>query len=465
MFLNRIKNTSIIKNMSRMYSSQSNKQIGIIGADVYIPRNYVAQSSLEKYDGVSSGKYSKGLGQYNMAFAESYEDIVSMMLTSTSNLLEKTGINVNDVGRLEVGTETLIDKSKATKTSLMQLFGDNTDIEGVDTINACYGGTNALFNALHWMNSPAWDGRYAIVTTGDIAVYEKGPARPTGGAGIVSMLLGPQAPIEIDISLPRSTHMEDAYDFYKPHLMSEYPVVDGHHSNSCYFRSLDKCFEVLGNKTLLNTGKKFDMRNYDHILFHQPYQKLVKKSYGRMLYNQHIISNDVDDRYNNFLEMSKEESYVNRDLSNLNDEISSFNYNDVVYPSTWIGREAGNLYTGSLYAGLMSLVSKHGNNLAGKDALLFSYGSGLAATLFHLSFNNKSNISLDNLSKMLDLDNLLDTRVELNPEEFTDCLSRRENEYGIFPWSVDKINTKNIREGTYYLENIDNLGRRTYNKF
>ena len=26
---------------------------------------------------------------------------------------------------------------------------------------------------------------------------------------------------------PRATHMEDAYDFYKPNLQSEYPVVDG----------------------------------------------------------------------------------------------------------------------------------------------------------------------------------------------------------------------------------------------
>lgn len=27
-----------------------------------------------------------------------------------------------------------------------QLFGDNTDIEGIDTTNACYGGTSAVFN-------------------------------------------------------------------------------------------------------------------------------------------------------------------------------------------------------------------------------------------------------------------------------------------------------------------------------
>ena len=43
----------------------------------------------------------------------------------------------------------------------MQLFEDsgNTDIEGIDTTNACYGGTSALFNAVSWVESSAWDGK------------------------------------------------------------------------------------------------------------------------------------------------------------------------------------------------------------------------------------------------------------------------------------------------------------------
>jgi hydroxymethylglutaryl-CoA synthase len=45
------------------------------------------------------------------------------------------------------------------------------------------------------MHSPAWDGRYALCVQADIAVYEKGPARCTGGAGAISILIGPDAPI------------------------------------------------------------------------------------------------------------------------------------------------------------------------------------------------------------------------------------------------------------------------------
>jgi len=101
------------------------------------------------------------------------------------------------IGRIEVGTETIIDKSKSVKTTLMDLFAEsgNFDIEGVDSKNACYGSTAALFNAINWVESRSWDGRNAIVVAGDIAIYAEGAARPAGGAGACAMLIGPNAPV------------------------------------------------------------------------------------------------------------------------------------------------------------------------------------------------------------------------------------------------------------------------------
>ena len=121
----------------------SKSGVGIIGTDIYMPRKYVSQERLEEFDGMAPGKYTKGLGQERMAFAGPREDINSMALTAVSNLLEKYDIDPKDVGFLGVGTETLVDKSKSTKTHLMRLFEShgNTDIEGVTTVNACYGGT------------------------------------------------------------------------------------------------------------------------------------------------------------------------------------------------------------------------------------------------------------------------------------------------------------------------------------
>jgi len=92
-------------------------------------------------------------------------------------------------------------------------------------MNACYGATNALLNTLNWVSSASWDGRYGIVVAVDIAVYEDGPARPTGGAGAIAMLIGKNA--KIIINPTRSTFIDHEWDFYKPIPSSEYPTVDG----------------------------------------------------------------------------------------------------------------------------------------------------------------------------------------------------------------------------------------------
>lgn len=162
-----------------------------------------------------------------MAFVDDREDINSICLTAVARLLENYNIDPKQVGRIEVGTESLVDKSKSTKTVLMQLFPGNNDIEGATVMNACYGGTAAFLNSAAWVESSEWDGRYAIFVAADIAVYDAGPARPTGGVGAVACLVGPDAPLRL-VPRTRTTHSVNVYDFYKPNLSSEYPAVDGH---------------------------------------------------------------------------------------------------------------------------------------------------------------------------------------------------------------------------------------------
>ena len=50
----------------------------------------------------------------------------------------------------------------------------------------------------------------------DIAVYEAGPARPTGGAGAIAILITRNA--KIVLNPIRSSYMDNQYDFYKPIL-------------------------------------------------------------------------------------------------------------------------------------------------------------------------------------------------------------------------------------------------------
>lgn len=134
--------------------------IGILALEIYFPPHYVDQAELEEFDGVSTGKYTIGLGQTTMGFCTDREDVHSLCLTVVERLMERHKISYQEIGRLEVGTETLVDKSKSVKTVLMQLFeqSGNSDVEGVDSTNACYGGTAALFNCVNWLESSAWDG-------------------------------------------------------------------------------------------------------------------------------------------------------------------------------------------------------------------------------------------------------------------------------------------------------------------
>lgn len=291
------------------------KDVGILAIECYFPLQYVDQEKLEIFDNVSSGKYTIGLGQSKMSFCLDNEDINSICLTVLNNLMEKYSIDPHEVGRLEVGTETLIDKSKSVKSVLMSLFekSGNTDIEGVDSVNACYGGTAALFNAINWIESSYWDGRYAIVVMGDIALYSKGNARPTGGAGAIAFLIGPNAAIVFERGL-RSTHINHTYDFYKPVLDSEYPIVDGKLSVICFLNALDKCYQLYKKKfkKLSSTKDLNDLNNNDNnfdepqknkgnfnlssasaFIFHSPYCKLVQKSMARLFWND-FLDNEID---------------------------------------------------------------------------------------------------------------------------------------------------------------------------
>lgn len=53
---------------------------------------------------------------------------------------------------------------------------------------------------------------------------DQGPARPTGGCGAVAVLVGPDAPLVIDMKT-RASYACDVWDFFKPDMDSEYPRV------------------------------------------------------------------------------------------------------------------------------------------------------------------------------------------------------------------------------------------------
>ncbi|KAM0024210.1 putative hydroxymethylglutaryl-CoA synthase [Helianthus debilis subsp. tardiflorus] len=446
------------------------QNVGILAMEIYFPPTCIQQDILEDFDGVSKGKYTIGLGQDCMAFCSEVEDVISMGLTAVTSLLEKYEVDPRQIGRLEVGSETVIDKSKSIKTFLMKVFEDcgNTDIEGVDSTNACYGGTAALFNCVNWVESNSWDGRYGLVVCTDSAVYAEGPARPTGGAAAIAMLIGPDAPIAFESKF-RASHMSHVYDFYKPDLASEYPVVDGKLSQTCYLMALDSCYNGYCLKYEKLEGKQFSIADADYFVFHSPYNKLVQKSFARLVFsdvvrNASSVDESVKEKLGQFTSLMGDESYQNRDLEKASQQAAKPYYDKKVQPGTLINKQVGNMYTASIYAALASLVHNKYSSLDGNRVMMFSYGSGSSATMFSLHLSEgKSPFSLSNIAKVMNIDEKLKRRTELAPEKFVELMKVMEHRYGGKDFVTSK-DASHLAPGTYYLTEVDSKYRRFYAK-
>jgi len=302
-----------------------------------------------------------------------------------SSLLRKYDIDAKSIGRLEVGTESLIDKAKSVKSVLTTLFEPhgNTSLEGIDTVHACYGGTSALFNAVNWVESRSWDGRDAIVVASDIALYDQPASRPTGGAGCVAMLVGPNAALSLDPKV-RGVYMTNTYDFYKPDLKVEFPLVNGQESITCYLGALDGCHKDLLRRSkaasgVINgdnpaTNKVLDL--FDYMAFHTPNCKLVSKSYGRLKYNDILLSANESDWEGIPFELRQlgyKESLKDKNLEKALVAVTKARFQKQIEPCIAAPSLCGNMYTGSLYCSLISLISNIDLSTAkGKTIGMFS---------------------------------------------------------------------------------------------
>ncbi|KAG8087764.1 hypothetical protein GUJ93_ZPchr0010g10043 [Zizania palustris] len=419
--------------------------VGILAMDIYFPAACVQQEALEAHDGASKGKYTIGLGQDCMAYCSEVEDVISMSLTVVTSLLKKYNIDPKLIGRLEVGSETVIDKSKSIKTWLMQIFeaSGNTDIEGVDSSNACYGGTAALLNCVNWVESnPGMDDM--VLLFAQIARF-----MPKGQLGLRVVLL--------------------LWQCLLPDLASEYPVVDGKLSQTCYLMALDSCYRQYCTKYEKLVGEQFSISDADYCVFHSPYNKLVQKSFARLYFNDFMrncssVDNDAKEKLQPFAHLTSEESYQSRDLEKASQQVAKHLYDIKVQPSTLLPKQIGNMYTASLYAALASVIyNKHGS-LGGQRILMFSYGSGLTSTMFSLRLHDGQHpFSLINIASVLDVTTKLESRHETSPEKFIETLKLMEHRYGAKDFETSK-DTSLLPQGTFYLTKVDSMYRRFYEK-
>ena len=432
-------------------------QYGILAAELYIPKLYIDQKDFEISKNISRGKITIGLSQKQMSFVSHLEDVNSIALSVLRKLLTRTKIPEKQISKLEFGTETLHDKSKSTKTILMQLFKNNKNIEGVTNINACYGGTAALLNCLSWGKGEG-RGKYSIVVMADIAVYDSIAAQPTGGVGAIALLLGPNPVIKVERN--RISHFENAYDFYKPNLDKEFPVVNGKLSTALYNRVLLSVYEKLLIK-YKEEGETIDLSFFDFFCFHCPFAKQVEKGFLKLYFND-IMKGRIKSDEEDFTEFFKENPNFNERIvqKNLREILTKNKFFEKLDSSLDLNRKIGNIYTGSLYLSLVSLILKKENkDLLGKRIFMYSYGSGCAASIFSLKIKNNfnKNIFLD----VNAINYMMDARIKVKIEEFEHLNLRRSSLY-------NKNNIENKKElkylwdDSYYLHSVDDFGKRSY---
>ncbi|MBN3490826.1 hydroxymethylglutaryl-CoA synthase [Acholeplasma equirhinis] len=310
-------------------------KIGISKISFFVPKYYLSLATLAEARGADPLKYTNGLLQNKMAVAPINQDIVSMAANAASNIL--TEEDKKDIDLVLFATESGIDHSKAAATNLAQLLNLKSEIRAIELKQACYSATIALYFAKgHILQNP---NSKVLVVGSDIARYGlETDGEPTQGAGAVAMLITKKPKILV-LENTYAFNTSNIYDFWRPVTM-DYALVDGHFSNEQYKAFFKTTFEKYQEKSGLT------LADFKAMTFHIPYTKIGLRSL------QTIAK-----------------------LSTHPELFKNFEY------STTYNKEVGNIYTGSLYLSLISLLEN--GKLKSKDRIgMFSYGSGAVAEFF-----------------------------------------------------------------------------------
>ncbi|WP_043710900.1 hydroxymethylglutaryl-CoA synthase [Corallococcus macrosporus] len=366
-------------------------QAGLEAMGIAVPATYVELADLALARGVAPGKYVDGLGVTRMCVPLEQEDTVTLAARAARAALESAGCAPSEVGMLVVGTETAVDHSKPVSSYVQGLLGLSTGCRVFETKHACYGGTAALQMALDWVRSGSARGKKALIVCSDIARYGVGtPGEPTQGAGAVAMLVSDQPRLITFEAGKTGVYSKDVMDFWRP-LYSKDALVDGHYSVQCYLDALEGAYRAYQAVEADAGGARFYSDRFAALVYHVPYGKMSRKAH------RHLRTLDGDP--------APDDSFDRLVGSSL------------VLPS-----QVGNIYTGSMYLALASLLGTAQEDLTGRCVGLFSYGSGSCAEFFSGVVQPGAQARV----KALGLEALLERRRALSIPEYEDVMRARE---------------------------------------
>ncbi len=367
--------------------------VGIDAINFDVPKIYVDVEEFASNRGMEADKLRFGLGINKISFPDVHQDAVTFALNAITKLIDTENIDLNQISRLYIGTESAVDGSKPigtyVQTALTKKY-PNKNLERLDVAEfkfACIGAVDALENCLDFirLNPEA----QAIVVATDIAKYDLGSSGEyTQGAGAIAMLVKAKPRIlAIDAKIGVSS--EGVFDFFKPrrsytsaeisvctseelkqikeheiNIYKEQPVFDGAYSNKCYMKRTQSAYEHLKQK-LQTTEKLYG--TWDAILMHLPYCFQARRSFVETFAqeNPDLLQQQVGD---NDQEKIKALSKAPEYKALVSEKIATQEtFSSVV----------GNIYTGSIFLGLLGHLYHSLKNKSDKQTIgLIAYGSG-----------------------------------------------------------------------------------------
>lgn len=285
-------------------------------------------------------KLSKGLLLKEQSVAPITEDIVTLAATAADDIL--TDEDKEAIDMVILATESGIDQSKAAAVFVHGLLDIQPFARSFEMKEACYAATAALdYAKLHVEKFPQ---SKVLVIASDIAKYGIGtPGEPTQGAGAVAMLIS-QNPRILSFNDDNVAQTRDVMDFWRPNYATT-PFVNGIYSTQQYLDSLKTTWAEYQKRTGLT------LTDFASVCFHLPYPKLALKGLKKIL---------------------------DKSLSEEKKDQLQYNFDQSILYS----QRVGNIYTGSLFLGLLSLLENRPQLKAGDRIALFSYGSGAVSEIF-----------------------------------------------------------------------------------
>lgn len=382
-------------------------QIGIDRLGMYSPHFFVDLKDLAEARGVDPNKFIIGIGQSEQAVAPSSEDVVTMGANAAAEFIDD--IDTSKVGLVILGTETGIDASKSGAVIIQRLLGLPEWVRTYEIKQACYGGTAGLMTARDYV--AAHPDKTALVIAADIARYGlNSGGEVTQGAGAVAMLISAN-PAIMTINDDSVFMSRDIMDFWRP-AYTDLALAKGKYSTEQYI----KFFDDVWARYQQQTGLTLD--DFAAVNFHLPYTKMGLKAFRTALPE---VSED------------KQTALL-----------------DAYQESTVYSRRIGNIYTGSLYLGLVSLLENDGHVQAGDRLGMFSYGSGAVGEFF-------SGELQDGFARFLHADahrEYLDGRQRLSVAEYERVFNNK------VPYSADDYSADpQYLSGRYVLTGVENQER------